>query len=79
MNNYTRDYTDEELRVIALPLAVKLVDQEVYRTLSKCNTNEISTIVSEFVNIMKYGSVKAPEVKDAVIENEVAPSEVKFG
>lgn len=74
-------YTDEELRLIALPLAIKMVDQEVYRTIGRCNTNEINNVVTEFVNIIKYNSVTAPttaEEEPKVVEGEVLPPAAKF-
>lgn len=61
-------YTDEELRMKALPLAVELVNTEVQRVLGKCNTIAISELTGELVNIIKFGSVKAPEALAQPIE-----------
>lgn len=71
MNNYT----DSELRAMVLPMALKLVDQEVYRVLNKCNTTEIKNIVKELVCIIKYGDINEPTTSTEVITpvQEVLP------
>lgn len=61
-------YTDEELRVAVLPLAVQLVNTEVQRTMQNCNTKTIAVITKELINIVKTG-----EVEEAVTQ---APAEV---
>lgn len=59
------DYTDQELRLIVLPHALALVNQDVYRALNQCNTTTINTLTTELVNIIKYNSVSEPEVVPA--------------
>lgn len=74
------DYTDTELRMKALPLAVELVNTEVQRVLQKCNTTTIAEVTGELVNILKYGTVNASTdsvVPDATYE-EVKDNTTKF-
>ena len=79
------NYTDEELRAMVLPMALKLVDQEIYRVLGRCNTKEILAVTNEFVNIIKYNDVNAPATEVQNVDNVVAidaptetASEIKY-
>lgn len=67
----TAAYTDEELRVIALPHAIRLVDQEVFRLLGKCNTASIAEIVNDLVTIVKTGKV-SEQAKEPVVTKKTA-------
>lgn len=75
------DYTDEELRMKVIPLAVELVNSEVQRVLGKCNTSAIADITSELVNIIKYGTVNAPDLSGTAISEakyeDVQPKKAK--
>lgn len=61
-------YTDEELRVIVLPHAIKLVDQEVFRLLGKCNTASIAEIVKDLVTIVKTGGIPIEKTKPTAVK-----------
>lgn len=74
------DYTDVELRMRTLPLAVELVNTEVQKVLGNCTTKVIAEVTSELVNILKYGTPIAPEqeVKDELPVQNVYGNAVKF-
>lgn len=56
-------YTDEEIRMKVLPLAVQLVDNDFRRGLTHDNTRLIKDITFELANIIRYGEVNAPEAE----------------
>lgn len=55
------NYTDQELRLAAMSLAVTLVNTETQRVMGNCNTKAIAEVTSELVNIIKFGVVNPVE------------------
>lgn len=74
-------YTDEELRVVVLPLAVQLVNTEVQRTMQNCNTKTIAIIAKELISIIKTGEVveaSAPTEEVAKEPKKKKPEGLKY-
>lgn len=74
------DYTDEEIRMKVLPLAVELVNNEVQRVMQRCNTVTLAELTLELVNIIKYGTVKAPDIIAATeaTQTPVEPQQQRY-
>lgn len=75
------DYTNEEIRMKVIPLAVQLINVESQRLLGRCNTTSIAEITQELLNIVKYGTPVEPSkeaVTDVIIDQPKADNSVKF-
>lgn len=70
-------YNDIELRTVCLPLAVALVNNEVQRTLNRCNTASVAEITKELVDIMRYGEVLKQSAEKAEVSVTPAPVKAK--